>query len=417
MADQQITNTQLDNGLTVLIEHMPAVQSAAFTMLVPAGSTNDPAGQNGTASILSEMISRGAGDRDTRELSSTLDNLGVQRSEAAGMVHMSFSGATIADKLSEVLQIYGDIILRPQLPEHEFEASRASVAQTLTAMQDEPRQKMLLELRKRCYDAPFGLPTDGTLEDLPNISHASVCGHYERCFRPNDAILSIAGNVDANEICDTIAEHFGGWSSKDVAPPERTPCSGESEHVIHDSAQTHIGIAYKSVPYRDKDYYNAWAAVSLLSGGMSSRLFTEVREKRGLCYAISASLNTLREDARVMCYAGTTNERAQETLDVTIQELRRLQEGITQNELDRCRVRAKSSLIMQQESTIARAGSIARDWFHLGRVQTLQEVSDRVDGLTVDSILSHVRNYPPQDFTIVTLGPEQLDVSAATETT
>ena len=145
---------------------------------------------------------------------------------------------------------------------------------------------------------------------------------------------------------------------------------------------------------------------------MSSRLFTEVREKRGLCYAISASMNTLREDARVFCYAGTTNERAQETLDVTLAELRRLQEGITQSELDRCRARAKSGLIMQQESTIARAGSIARDWFHLGRVQTLTEVSDQVDALTMDSVMNHVRECPPKDFTVVTLGPEKLDFSA-----
>lgn len=408
MAEQQIATRQLSNGLTVIVERIPAVQSAAFTLLVPAGSSNDQTGQNGTASILSEMISRGAGDRDGRELSSALDNLGVQRSETAGIVHMSFSGATIADKLPEVLQIYGDIIQRPQLPEDEFEASRASVAQTLTAMQDEPRQKMLLELRRRCYDAPFGLPTDGTLADLENIQHATIRSHFESGFRPNDAILTIAGNVDENGIIDAVESVFGDWKSRDVQPIERVACSGRSEHIEHDSTQTHIGIAYKTVPYRNDDYYNAWAAVSLLSGGMSSRLFTEVREKRGLCYAISASMNTMRDDARVLCYAGTTNERAQETLDVTLSELQRLKEGIETSELDRCRARAKSGLIMQQESTIARAGSIARDWYHLGRVQNLREISDRVDGLTVDSVLEHVRQSPPQDFTVVTLGPNEL---------
>ncbi len=408
MAEHNIANRQLSNGLTVLVERIPAVQSAAFTLLVPAGASNDQPGQNGTASILSEMISRGAGDRDGRELSSALDNLGVQRSETAGIVHMSLSGATIADKLPDVLRIYGDIVLRPQIPADEFEASRASVAQTLTAMQDEPRQKMLLDLRRRCYDAPFGLPTDGTLEDLSNIEHGTIRSHFERCFRPNDAILSIAGNVDENGIIDAVESVFCDWNSKDVPPVERVPCSNKSEHITHDSTQTHIGIAYNTVPYRDDDYYNAWAAVSLLSGGMSSRLFTEVREKRGLCYAISASMNTMRDDARVFCYAGTTNERAQETLDVTLAELQRLKEGIEVSELDRCRARAKSGLIMQQESTIARAGSIARDWFHLGRVQDLREVSDRVDGLTVDSVLEHVRKLPPQDFTVVTLGPNEL---------
>ncbi|MFK7822081.1 MAG: M16 family metallopeptidase [Planctomycetaceae bacterium] len=410
MAEQQIATRKLANGLTVLVEPMSAVQSAAFTLMIPAGSSQDPTGKNGTASILSEMICRGAGDRDTRTLSSALDNLGVQRSESAGIVHMSFSGATIADKLADVLEIYGDIVLRPTLSEDEFDPSRMSVAQTLTAMEDEPRQKMLVELRRRCFDAPFGLPTDGTLEDLGNISHADIRGHFEQCFRP-DAILGIAGNVEPNEIMDTVESVFGQWTAQEDSPIERVACSRKSEHIKHDSTQTHIGIAYDSVPYSSDEYYNAWAAVSLLSGGMSSRLFTEVREKRGLCYAISASMNTMKDDGRVLCYAGTTNERAQETLDVTLSELRRLSEGIETNELDRCRARAKSSLIMQQESTIGRAGSIARDFYHLGRVQTLTEVSDRVDGLTVDSVLDHVRNHPAKDFTVVTLGPNELDLT------
>ena len=410
MAEQQIATRKLANGLTVLVEPMSAVQSAAFTMMVPAGSSEDAVGKNGTASILSEMICRGAGDRDTRTLSSALDNLGVQRSESAGIVHMSFSGATIADKLSDVLEIYGDIILRPTLSEAEFEPARMSVAQTLTAMEDEPRQKMLVELRRRCFDAPFGLPTDGTLEDLGNIAHADIRGHFAQCFRP-DAILGIAGNVNPNKVMDTVERIFGQWESQAVPEVNRVPCTRQSEHIKHDSTQTHIGIAYDSVPYSSDEYYNAWAAVSLLSGGMSSRLFTEVREKRGLCYAISASMNTMKEDGRVLCYAGTTNERAQETLDVTLAELRRLSEGIDASELDRCRARAKSSLIMQQESTIGRAGSMARDYYHLGRVQTLSEVSDRVDGLTVDSVLEHVRNHPAKDFTVVTLGPEELDLT------
>ena len=414
MAEQQIATRKLANGLQVIVERMPAVQSAAFTLLVPAGSSNDRPQQNGTASILTEMICRGAGDRDTRALSSALDNLGAQRSEGAGVVHMSFSGATIADKLADVLNIYGDIILRPQLPECEFDAARASVAQTLTAMEDEPRQKMLLELRKRCYDAPYGLPTDGSLADLERIDHATVQSHYENCFRPDGAILGVAGNVDANVVMDTVESVFGNWSDKPATEIVCTARTGGKEHITHESTQTHIGISYDSVPYRHEDYYNAWAAVSLLSGGMSSRLFTEVREKRGLCYAISASLNTMREHGRVLCYAGTTNERAQETLDVTVQELTRLAEGIEVKELERCCARAISGLIMQQESTIARAGSVARDWYHLGRVQTLSEVSDRVDSLTVDSVLEHVRAYPARDFTVVTLGPEKLDFGKLT---
>ncbi len=152
----------------------------------------------------------------------------------------------------------------------------------------------------------------------------------------------------------------------------------------------------------------AWSAVGVLSSGMSSRLFTEVREKRGLCYTVSASLQTQLQRARVLCYAGTTAERAQETLDVTFAELVRLREGVEPSELDRLKARIKSGLIMQQESTSARSGAIARDWYHLGRVRPLEEVSELVDALTSADINEFLTNHPPADFTFATLGPAAL---------
>ena len=338
---------------------MDDVQSAAFSLLVPAGSIYDPPGQNGTASVLSDLIVRGAGDLDTKQLCAALDNLGLQRNEGVGTTHLTFSGATLADKLPDALRHYGDIVLAPLLPEDQFPAAQAGLEHSLRAMEDEPRQKIIQELRKRCYDAPWGLPTEGSLDDLPRLDAKTVRAHYERCFHPNETILGIAGRIDVDRMTQVVEEIFGSW--KPAPQPEfaTSPHGPQHDHISHDSTQTHIGIAYNSVPYRDPDYYAAWAAVSVLSGGMSARLFTEVREKRGLCYAVQASLNTLRDEARVLCYAGTSNERAQETLDVTLAELVRLGDGIEEEELARCKARVKSSLIMQQESTFSRSSSIA----------------------------------------------------------
>ncbi|HYT91161.1 MAG TPA: insulinase family protein, partial [Gemmataceae bacterium] len=139
----------------------------------------------------------------------------------------------------------------------------------------------------------------------------------------------------------------------------------------------------------------------------------EVREKRGLCYAVSASYQTFKDIACVLCYAGTTNARAQETLDVTLAELQRLQEGIEKEEVERVQAGLKSSLIMQEESTSARAGALASDWYYLGRVRPAEEIQDAVQSLTPRKIVNHLRRYPPQDFTIVTLGPKALRVSRA----
>ena len=153
--------------------------------------------------------------------------------------------------------------------------------------------------------------------------------------------------------------------------------------------------------------------MGVLSGGMSARLFTEVREKRGLCYSVNASLNSLLREGRVLCYAGTTVERAQETHDVTLGELVRLGDGIQSHELERCKARAKSSLIMQQESTMSRASSIARDWYFLNRVQTLDDIAREIDELTVASVLDYVHQHPARDFTVLTIGPNPLNVTVS----
>jgi predicted Zn-dependent peptidase len=167
------------------------------------------------------------------------------------------------------------------------------------------------------------------------------------------------------------------------------------------------------VPYRHPDYFLASGAVGVLSGGMSSRLFTEVREKRGLCYTVFASHHTQRDRACVLCYAGTSAERAQETLDVTLGELHRLAGGILPDELTRLKARVKSGLIMQGESSAARAGAVARDWYHLGQARTLAELGRLVDALSVPDINEYLEENPPKDFTVVTLGPAQLQMPAA----
>jgi predicted Zn-dependent peptidase len=412
MPRQEIQTHEFDNGLTLIVEPMAAVQSAAFSLLVPAGSIFDPPRQNGSAALLTELIVRGAGKLSNEELSAALDDLGLQRHENTGTVHISFTGATVAANLPRALELYGDILRRPMLPAEQFEPARAGVRQSLEAVEDEPRQKVMIELRRRCYDAPWGLPADGTLEDLPNLTIDSVRAHYERCFRPHGTILGVAGNVEFSRIHDVVGRVFGDWENRPDPTFASGPRAPSPDHIPHESEQTHIGVAYEAVPFRHPDYYAAWAAVSVLSGGMSSRLFTEVRERRGLCYSVYAALRSLKDEARVLCYAGTTNERAQQTLDVMLAELVRLGEGIEEDELARSQAMAKSSLIMQQESTSSRSSSIAGDWYHLRRVRTLDEIRDRIDSLTVEKVLSYVHEHPAGDFTIVTIGPEKLRMGA-----
>jgi predicted Zn-dependent peptidase len=407
---QDVYQHTFANGLTLLAERMEHVRSAALNFLVPAGCAHDPSDLLGIGSVLSDMITRGAGERDSRALSLALDNLGLDRDESVGTMHIRFWGATLARNLPAALDIYADILRRPHLPDDEIEAVQALAMQELQGLEDEPRQKVLIELRKRHFPPPLGHDRRGTAKGIENLTIQKVRKHYQRLFGPRGTIMSVAGNIEWAPLRDQVERLFGDWTS---GPEPALPLGKVGDpraHLEKETTQTQIALAYPSVPIGHADYYLALGAVNVLSGGMSSRLFTEVREKRGLCYAVWASYSTFKDRASILCYAGTTNERAQETLDVTLHELRRLKDGIETEEVERVRAGLKSSLIMQEESTSARAGSLASDWYYLGRVRSFDEIQAAVNALSADKIVAHLHRCPLRDFTLVTLGPKALSV-------
>jgi predicted Zn-dependent peptidase len=407
---QQVYQHTLPNGLVLLAERMDHVRSAAINFLVPAGSAFDPPGQAGVASVLAEMITRGAGDRDSRALALALDNLGVDRDESVGAVNMRFWGSTLARNVPAALDIYADVVLRPHLPDDELEPVQELALQDIKSLEDAPQSKVMVELRKRYYPPPLNKDRRGTVEDIEALTIDAVRAYYRNSVRPNGAILSVAGNVEWEPLKAQVERLFSDWkpgTSADAIPLPHTPTSA---HLHKDTQQTQIALAFPSVPVTDPDYYHARAAASVLSGGMSSRLFTEVREKRGLCYSVYAFHETFKTQGSMMAYAGTRAERAQETLDVTLAELRRLKDGIDPDEIDRVKAGLKSSLIMQEESTGARAGAIATDWYYLGRVRPFDEIQAIIDGLTPAKILGYLERCPVKDVTLVTLGPAPLTV-------
>jgi predicted Zn-dependent peptidase len=339
-----------------------------------------------------------------------LENLGVERGESVGVAQATVSGATLRDNLSAALSLFADMIRRPHLPADQLEAGRNTCLQELRAIDDEPSHKLMIELRRQRYPDPWGRSSQGDEAGLRSITIDDVREFHVRRYRPGGTILAVAGNFDWRRLCDHVEQLFGDWQAGDVAEPAGINGRPARNHIPFPSNQSHVGIAYPTIPYKHPDYFQAWAAVGVLSSGSSSRLFTEVREKRGLCYTVHASLHTQRDRASVLCYAGTTAERAQETLNVTMSELMRLGKGIQQSELDRLKARIKSSLIMQQESTSARSGALARDWYHLGRARTLDEVGQLVDALSAETINTFLQANPPRDLLVVTLGPQPLEV-------
>ncbi|OHB76668.1 MAG: peptidase M16 [Planctomycetes bacterium RBG_16_64_10] len=410
---QSIHSHTYENGLVLVAEPMRSLESAAFTFLVPAGCCYDPDDRSGLSAFTCEMALRGAGPRDSRAFVQDLENLGVERAESVSAAHVSYSGATLAGNLLPALAIYADLVRRPHLPADQLPAGRMVVLQDLRAIEDDPAQKVMLELRRRHYPNPWGRPSQGEQQALEETTIDEIRDHFCGLYRPCGTILGVAGRFTWRRLKDWVGGLFGDWCGADIGLPAAGQTGAKQTHMAHPSNQTQIGIAYRSVPYRHPDYFQAWGSVGVLSGGMSSRLFTEVRERRGLCYSVYASLHTQRDRACVLCYAGTSADRAQETLDVTLAELRRLAAGIEPVELDRLKARIKSALIMQQESSSARSGALARDWYHLGQARTLDEIGRLVDELSCEGINAYLAANPPDDFTLVTVGPSALKMPVA----
>jgi predicted Zn-dependent peptidase len=397
-----------DNGLTLLAEKMPGMQSAAMTLLLPAGSSTDPVDRLGSATVLSDLVLRGAGSRDSRQLTDYLDGLGLQRSSSVGIHHSRFSCAALSEKVMQGLPVYADIVRRAHLPQPGFDAARNLALQALAGIDDEPRQKLLIKLREWHFPSPFGRSSMGKKDNLEKLTLDLCKADYGRRYHARDAILAVAGNIEFEAVKAEVAKQFGDWNGSAATPLEIMPPPGNFHHEHQKSEQTHIGLAYESIQETDPDYYVLRLALEVLSGGMSGRLFTEIREKRALVYNVWAGYSSLKGYGSVLGYAGTSNDRAQATLDCFIAELHRFTEGVAADELERAKTGLKASTIMQGESTSARAGAIAHDFFMRGRIRTLDEIKHEIDSVSLDRVNAYLKQHKPGPFTIVTVGPKEL---------
>jgi predicted Zn-dependent peptidase len=306
------------------------------------------------------------------------------------------------------LAAYADIVQRPHLPEDGFEAARDLALQALAGIEDEPRHKLMIKLREWHLPSPYGRNSMGEKEHLEKLTLALCRSDFATRYQATDAILALAGNIDFDQVKHEVERHFGNWQAKKPPAFKLMPPPGTFHFEHQKSEHTHIGIAYDSVPETHEDYYAARMVVEVLSGGSSGRLFTEIREKRGLCYSVGASYTSLKDIGCVFGYAGTSNERAQATLDCLVAELHRISDGVTKDELDRAKVGLKAGTIMSGESTSSRAGTIAHDYFMRGRIRTLEEIKQAIDGVSVEQVNAYVKKNKPGPFTTVIVGPKEL---------
>lgn len=408
MTKTEFDRCELDNGIVVLGAPMEAVQSVAFGFLLPAGAARLDEGLCGASSVIADWIFRGAGERDNRALSNAMDALGLHRSASVGSSFITVGAALEAGNLAEALDLYCDVITSPRLDPAEFDPARQLAIEEVLSLEDDPRQKVMVALREQFFPHPLGRSTLGDIDQLQAMTAEQLTAVVQHQVSDGPLILAVAGHYDFDRVVDQIQQRLAGRHTRPWEPIGLGPRGERVTHLPNEGAQVHIGMMTETVTPDHADYYAARLAISILSGGMSSRLFTEVREKRGLCYAVGARYHGFKEAAGITCYAGTTPDKAQETYDVIRQEFGRLSQDITEEELQRAKIGLKASLVMQSESSSSRVGAIASDYHILGRMRSLDEIKAAIQAVTQEEIEAFLARHIMDNFTVVTIGPTSI---------
>lgn len=399
----------LDNGLVVICESIPGVRSLGLCWLIPGGHGHDEPEMDGRATVTSELLQRGAGDLDSRAQADAFDFLGAARGVEPGVRFMRVTGAMLGERFGDALPLYRDTVLAPRFDEASLGPAAELALQDLESLADDPHRRAALAARARHHRPPFDRSGMGTPEGIRALTRDAIADRWHAHARPKGSILALAGDLDPSAAIARVEDALGAW--RGAAPELET--GGEAPrgyaHEPDDGAQVQVIVVHDAPPERDDDAPLERVVVGVLSGGMSARLFTEVREKRGLCYAVQAGYRAERDHGSVTAYVGTTPERAQESLDVLIAELERIHEtGVEPEEFERTRARIKAGLVFSGESTGARAGALAADQYKLGRPRTLEEIAGVYERLTLDEVNAYLQRRSLGRMTIQTLGPAAL---------
>lgn len=410
-----ITVRRLACGMPLIVESMSGVKSAALTWLLPAGTAAEPTDRLGLAGIVTEMLMRGAGDLDSRGHADALDRLGVGRSADASGMHVRIGATMLGARINDVLPLIVDMVRRPRFEESALEPARDLALQALEGLHDDPQERCMVSARLRHFPEPHGRSQLGTEPGLKGVTIGDVRAFWAGRARPEGSILAVAGAVEADAVEARLNGLLSGWSGVAAEPSMGPPAARGYAHEEDATNQVQIVVIGDAPPEPHADSTLEKVVVSVLSGGMAGRLFTEVREKRGLCYAVSAGYGAGKMFGSLLAYVGTTPERAQESLDVLRAELARIGTpagAVTDDELRRAVVGMKSRLVFSGESSAARAAALAADQYRLGRPRSLGEMAREIDAVTLDALNAYLARRRTGSVTIQTLGPKALTPGA-----
>src|SRR6266852_2031312 len=404
---------QLPNGIEIVGQYMPSLSSITLGFQLDAAIINEPEEKPGLAHLFEYMLFQGTKSKDARALNEAFESLGVRKGASTGWETARILAQMVNTKFDAALPLMHEILLTPTFPREELEQMRSIVLQEIRRRDDEPISRISDLVRANFYrGSALGRPSLGTTESVQQLQRQDLRDFWKARYQPDNVLFSIAGKFAWEHVVEQVEKLFGSWSGQTTPSPEERPVPTASLTLEHqEGKQEHLSMMFPFPNYTDPDYYAAQVIGEVLGGTMASRLFVEVREKRGLVYGISAGLTSNKHIGAMRIYAGTTPEQGRECLKVIVDELRKLeQDGITADELTRAKVQLKSENVMRSEGSGARMGAISRSWWYERRVRTIQEVKEAIDAVTQEQVLGVLRRFSLLDpLTVVAIGPLEQD--------
>lgn len=385
-----IRKTKLDNGLVVVSEKMSHVRSVSFGVFLRTGSRHENEERHGLTHFIEHALFKGSQKRSAAEIAAESDALGGNLDAFTGREMVGFYDKIVDENLARAFELIADLVANPAFDEAELEKERNVIIEEIKMVEDTPDDIIFDIFCEHFYpDHPLGRQILGTPESLSTFALKKVRDYYHEIFRPDNFLISAAGNLDHDYLLELAVKYFGDLKPRGRGMPETTPMPTAS--IIHrnktDLEQSHLVIGAPCPSMLSEDRYAANLLTAVLGGGMSSRLFQSVREELGLVYAIFASLSPFRDCGYLNVYAGASAEQLEETVEATMEELRRIkEEPVEESELQRNKDQLKASLMLNLESSSARMSSLAQNEMSFDRFISPDEVIAQVDAVTIEDI-------------------------------
>jgi len=378
---------QLPNGVRIVCDPLPGFETFALSVVVGRGARYETESQSGWAHLLEHMVFKGAGERSARDIVEVIEAAGGHINAATGHARTSFQVRALKGDLPLAMAVLSDLILRPTIDPADLAKEKGVIAQEIAEAADTPDDLVFEMAQAAAYAGqPLGRPILGTVETVDAATPDALAAFRAGLYGPDAIVISAAGAVDEAELLDLAERYFAGPAK--AQPPAAAPAAftGGLVPTARTLEQAHLVMMLPAPGARDPDFFALRLFSEMLGGGMSSRLFQEVREKHGLAYAIDAYADVHDDIGALGVYAGTAAADAAQAAEVSARELLALAEGVRAGELERAKAQLKGATFMARESALARAEQAAGQLFTFGRLRPAAEIAAGVDAVTPDDI-------------------------------